>query len=281
MKIGKYELKIINSGYFWLDGGAMFGIIPKPLWEKTNLPDSANRIKLSTRNLLLLNGNRKILIDSGMGNKWDAKSRSIYSINQDEFSLDNELVKAGISAGEITDVIITHLHFDHTGGSIKLENGKLIPSFPNAKYYVQKKNFEWAVNPSERDRGSYIKENFVPLFEAGLLNLIDNNIDFDDEIEFLVVNGHTFSQQLVKISDSSSTILYCGDLIPTSSHIPIPYVMGYDLQPLVAVAEKKSILSQANEEQWKLFFEHDPEFALATIKRTDKGFQVDEKFREL
>jgi glyoxylase-like metal-dependent hydrolase (beta-lactamase superfamily II) len=281
MKIGKYELKIINSGYFWLDGGAMFGIIPKPLWEKTNPPDSVNRIKLSTRNLLLLNGNRKILIDSGMGNKWDAKSKSIYSINQNEFSLDNELVKAGISAGEITDVIITHLHFDHTGGSIKLENEKLIPAFPNAKYYVQKKNFEWAVNPSERDRGSYIKENFIPLYEAGVLNLIDNNIYFDDEIEFLVVNGHTFSQQLVKISDSSSTILYCGDLIPTSSHIPLPYVMGYDLQPLMAVQEKKNILSQANEEQWKLFFEHDPEFASATIKRTDKGFQVDEKFREL
>ncbi len=281
MKIGKYELKIINSGYFWLDGGAMFGIIPKPLWEKTNLPDSANRIKLSTRNLLLINGNRKILIDSGMGNKWDAKSKNIYSINQDEFSLDNELVKAGIKAAEITDIIITHLHFDHTGGSIKLENGKLIPAFPNAKYYVQKKNFEWAVNPSERDRGSYIKENFVPIFQAGLLNLIDNNIDFDDEIEFLVVNGHTFSQQLVKISDSSTTILFCGDLIPTSSHIPIPYVMGYDLQPLVTVQEKKNILSQAHEEQWKLFFEHDPEFALATIKKTDKGFQVDEKFREL
>ena len=281
MKVGKYEIQIINSGYFWLDGGAMFGIIPKPLWEKTNPPDSANRIKLSTRNLLLQNGKRKILIDSGMGNKWDAKSKSIYSINQNEFSLDNELVKAGISAGEITDVIITHLHFDHTGGSIKLENEKLIPAFPNAKYYVQKKNFEWAVNPSERDRGSYIKENFIPLYEAGVLNLIDNNINFDDEIEFLVVNGHTFSQQLVKISDSSSTILYCGDLIPTSSHIPIPYVMGYDLQPLVAVQEKKNILSQANEEQWKLFFEHDPEFALATIKRTDKGFQVNEKFREL
>ncbi|MHB8581466.1 MAG: MBL fold metallo-hydrolase [Ignavibacteriaceae bacterium] len=281
MKVGKYELKIINSGYFWLDGGAMFGIIPKPLWEKTNPPDSSNRIKLSTRNLLLQNGKRKILIDSGMGNKWDAKSKSIYSISQNEFSLDNELVKAGISAGEITDVIITHLHFDHTGGSIKLENEKLIPAFPNAKYYVQKKNFEWAVNPSERDRGSYIKENFFPLHETGVLNLIDNNVDFDDEIEFLVVNGHTFSQQLVKISDSSTTILYCGDLIPTSSHIPLPYVMGYDLQPLVTVQEKKKILSQANEEQWKLFFEHDPEFALATIKRTDKGFQVDEKFREL
>ncbi|MHB1687738.1 MAG: MBL fold metallo-hydrolase [Ignavibacteriaceae bacterium] len=281
MKIGKYEVSIINSGFFSLDGGAMFGIIPKPLWEKTNPPDSANRIKLATRNLLLQNGSKKILIDTGMGNKWDSKSQNIYSIDQNEFSLENELSKIKISAGEITDVILTHLHFDHTGGSTKRDNGKLIPTFPNAKYYVQKKNFEWAVNPSERDRGSYIKDNFIPLSDAGVLNLFDNENNFDDEIEFVIVNGHTFSQQLIKISDTSTTLLYCCDLFPTASHIPIPYVMGYDLQPLVTVEEKKKILFQAIEENWKLFFEHDPEFALATVKKSEKGYQVDEKFRTI
>jgi len=279
MKIGKYEVSIINSGYFKLDGGAMFGIIPKPLWEKSNPADNANRIKLSTRNLLLQHGKRKILIDTGVGNKWDAKFQSIYSIDQSEYSLMNELTKKNISSDEITDVIITHLHFDHTGGSTKFENGKLVPAFPNAKYYVQKRNYEWAINPSERDRGSYLKENFTPLKEAGVLNLIDTDKNFDDEIEFIVINGHTFSQQLVKISDSSNTILYCCDLMPTSSHVQLPYVMGYDLQPLITVEEKKKILTQAVKENWKLFFEHDPQYAAATVKSTDKGFQVNEKFQ--
>ncbi len=281
MKIGKYDISVITSGYFKLDGGAMFGIIPKALWEKSNPADSANRIKLSTRNLLLQHDKRKILIDTGVGNKWDAKFQSIYSIDQSEYSLTSELNKKKIHADEITDVIITHLHFDHTGGSTKYENGKLVPAFPNAKYYIQKKNYEWAINPSERDRGSYLKENFVPLKEAGVLSLVDSEKMLDDEIEFIVINGHTFSQQLVKISDTSNTILYCCDLMPTSSHVPLPYVMGYDLQPLVTVGEKKDILTHAVEENWKLFFEHDPQYAAATVKSTDKGFQVDEKFQSI
>ena len=278
MKIGKYELFIINSGYFSLDGGAMFGIIPRPLWEKNNPPDYSNRIKLAARNLLLINGNRKILIDTGMGNKWSDKEKNIYDIKQDELSPEKGLKKLNLSPDDITDVILTHLHFDHTGGSTKIENDKLLPAFPNAKYFVQKKNYEWALNPSFKDKGSYLKDNFVPLMEEGVLNLIDGGQFFDDEIEFIVINGHTFSQQLIKISDSSNTLLYCGDLFPTASHIPLPYVMGYDLQPLVTIEEKKNILAKAVDENWKLFFEHDPVTAFATVSITDKGYKADGKY---
>ncbi|HSP89132.1 MAG TPA: MBL fold metallo-hydrolase [Ignavibacteriaceae bacterium] len=277
MKIGKYSLHIINSGFFALDGGAMFGIIPKPLWQKNNPPDEVNRIKLATRNLLLVNGSRKILIDTGMGNKWDDKAKNIYAIDQKN-SLEQSLNELNLKTDDITDVLLTHLHFDHTGGSTKIENEKLVPAFPNAKYYVQKKNYEWAIKPSERDKGSYLKDSFQPLFDEGVLNFFDGEEKFDDEIDFLIINGHTFAQQLIKISDSSNTILYCGDLFPTASHIPLPYVMAYDLQPLVTVEEKKKILTQAIDENWKIFFEHDPETAFATILKDEKGFRAKEKF---
>ena len=280
MKIGKYTLHIINSGYFGLDGGAMFGIIPKPLWQKTNPPDEANRIKLATRNLLLTDGRRNILIDTGMGNKWDEKSKSIYAVDQTD-SLNGSLNKLNLSTSDITDVILTHLHFDHTGGSTKNENGNLIPAFPNAKYYVQKKNYEWAIKPSERDKGSYLKDNFQPLMDERVLYFIEGEESFDDEIEFVIINGHTFAQQLIKLSDSSNTILYCGDLFPTTSHIPVPYVMGYDLQPLVTVEEKKNILSKAIDENWKIFFEHDPLTAIANVVKDEKGFRANEKTNTL
>ena len=277
MKIGKYSLHIINSGFFALDGGAMFGIIPKPLWQKNNPPDEVNRIKLATRNLLLVNGSRKILIDTGMGNKWDDKAKNIYAIDQKN-SLEQSLNELNLKTDDITDVLLTHLHFDHTGGSTKIENEKLVPACPTAKYYVQKKNYEWAIKPSERDKGSYLKDSFQPLFDEGVLNFFDGEEKFDDDIDFVIINGHTFAQQLIKISDSSNTILYCGDLFPTASHIPLPYVMAYDLQPLVTVEEKKKILTQAIDENWKIFFEHDPETAFATILKDEKGFRAKEKF---
>jgi glyoxylase-like metal-dependent hydrolase (beta-lactamase superfamily II) len=278
MQIGKYKLIIIESGYFALDGGAMFGIIPKPLWRKTDPPDEANRIRLATRNLLLESSSKKILIDTGMGNKWDEKSKSIYAMDETS-SMNLALEGVGLKATDITDVILTHLHFDHTGGSTLMNKGKPEPAFPNARYYVQKQNFDWATSPSERDKGSYLKENFIPLLEEGMLDFIIGNTKFDDEIDLVVINGHTFGQQLVKISDSSATLLFCGDLIPTASHIPLPYIMSYDLQPLVTLKEKKKILSAAVNENWKLFFEHDPQTAFASIKLTDKGYQADRKFK--
>ena len=279
MKIGKYKLTTVQSGLFSLDGGAMFGIIPKPLWEKTNPADELNRIKLSTRNLLLISDDKKILIDTGMGNKWDDKSKNIYNIDP-KLDLELALEQNGIKSDEITDILLTHLHFDHTGGSTKVENGKLVPSFPNAKYYVQKKNFEWGRNPTERDKGSYIKDNFEPLVKEGVLNLIDGEIDFDDNISFRVINGHTFSQQMIKISDSLNTVLYVADLLPFVSQIKIPYVMGYDLQPLVTVEEKKKYLKLAAEENWKLYFGHDPDYAIATVKHSEKGIIQDKVYKD-
>jgi glyoxylase-like metal-dependent hydrolase (beta-lactamase superfamily II) len=281
MKIGKYELYTIETSIFALDGGAMFGIIPKPLWNKSNPSDDKNRVTLHARNLLLVSGTRKILIDTGIGANWDEKFSRIYRLDQSEFALGKSLENLKIQASEITDVLLTHLHFDHTGGSTNLHDGKWFPTFPNAKYYVQKKHFDWAMNPIEKDRASFIHPRFLPLHQEGLLNFVNGSEQFDDEIEFIPINGHTISQQMVKISDSSNTVLYCADLFPFASHIPIPYVMGYDLQPMVTIEEKKKILLMAIDQNWKLFFEHDPEVVMATVAESQHGFSIDQVFTEM
>ena len=276
MQIGKYKLSLLDTGTFGLDGGAMFGIIPKPLWEKSNPPDEKNRIRLGARCLLLESDSKKILVETGIGSFWDDKFRSIYKIDFSTNDLSSSINSTGLSNNDITDVILTHLHFDHTGGSTTLENGRNIPTFPNAKYHIQKKHFNWALNPSERDKRSFIPNTFLPLNEYGIMNFWDGNLSFDDEIELLVINGHTPSQQMVKLSDSSGTYLFCGDLIPTMYHIPIPYVMGYDIQPLETVREKEKYLHKAVQENWKLIFGHDHENACATVKKTEKGFIFNE-----
>lgn len=280
MKIGKYEIHTIESGYFYLDGGAMFGIIPKPLWQKTNPADELNRIKLSTRNILLLSDKKKILVDTGMGNKWNQKNAEIYRIEQNEYTLKSSLLKLNIKSEEITDVILTHLHFDHTGGSTEISDGSLIPVFSNARYHVSEKNFNWAIKPSERDRGSYLADNFLPLRKSGVLSFTTEKY-FDDEIELIEVNGHTFGMQLIKISDTSFTILYCADLFPTLSHIRLPYIMGYDLQPLITLHEKKMILERSVEENWILCFEHDPVNIFARIEKFGLDYKVKDAFNEL
>ncbi|MGD8778375.1 MAG: MBL fold metallo-hydrolase [Ignavibacteria bacterium] len=281
MKIGKYKINSIQTGFFALDGGAMFGVVPKSLWERTNTPDEKNRIKLGCRCLYLQSDSKKILIDTGIGSDWDGKFNNIYRVEESNPDIINALVEKGINPAEITDVILTHLHFDHTGGSTYFDGNKFVPTFPNAKYHVQQDHFDWARNPSEKDRASFVETRFIPLVEEGILNLLHDQLQFDDEIEFILINGHTFAQQMIKISDSSETLLYCADLMPTSSHVPVPYVMGYDLQPLVTIKEKKEILPRAVKENWKIFFEHDPEYAAVTIQRTEKGFAVKEKFTEL
>lgn len=281
MKIGKYEIIPIETRTLYLDGGAMFGVIPKALWKRTNPADESNRIKLGARCLLLKSNDKNILIDTGVGQFWDEKFNKIYNINLEENTIEQALKNIGIAPNEISDVILTHLHFDHTGGSTTSENNKFVPTFPNAKYHLQKKHFEYALNPSDRDKASFFKNRFKPLYDEGILNLINGSTKFDDEIELLELNGHTFSQQIVKISDNLKTVLYCGDLMPTSSHVPIPYEMGYDLQPLITIHEKKDILSKAVKDEWILVFEHDPFITAATITKTDKGFAVKEKFTNL
>lgn len=281
MEIGKYTIRTIDAGGLKLDGGAMFGIIPKPLWQKTNPADDVNRVQLSTRVLFISGGKRKMLVDTGMGSKWDEKSKHIYGLDNNSLTLAEALKPLNVNPDDITDVILTHLHFDHAGGGVSLENGKLIPAFSNAKYYVRKENFEWAMNPSDRDRGSYIKNNFIPLMENGVLEFTKSNETFDEGLEFIDINGHTFHQQLVKINDSGKTLLYCGDLLPFSSHLHLPYIMGYDLQPLITLKEKTEILNKAADEEWILVFEHDPYTAAATVMRTEKGFAVKETFERI
>ncbi len=281
MKIGKYELTALNTGTFGLDGGAMFGIIPKPLWEKKIPADEMNRITLGGRCLLLKSDSKTVLVDTGMGNYWDEKFKKIYRVEFESASLFSSLKKAGVKPEDVTDVILTHLHFDHTGGSVKFEDDKALPAFPNAKYHIQKRHFEWAENASPKDRGSFIKNRFVPLRDEGVVQFHDGNSQFDENINLIITNGHTVNQQLVKISDGAQTLLYCADFLPTSAHVPIPYIMGYDLLPLETIKEKEKILPQAVDEEWFLFFEHDSEIAAAKITMNEKGFSVKEKFKDL
>ncbi len=280
MKIGKYEIYSVEAESFVLDGGAMFGVVPKALWERTNPADEKNRIEMKARLLLLSDGGRNILIDTGVGNFWHEKFANIFGLPK-KSPLEDSLLKLGYSRESITDVILTHLHFDHTGGATVKVGEKWQPAFPNAKYYLQKKQYEWGLNPSEKDGASYFKERFQPLMTEGVLQLFEGDAQLDDEIYLIKTEGHTFAQQNVKITDGSKTLFYCADLIPTSSHIPLPYIMSYDLFPMQTLKEKKEILPKAVEENWLLFFEHDPYAIASTVKKTDKGFLADEKFTEL
>lgn len=274
MRIGDYQLHSIETGEFALDGGSMFGVVPKVLWEKKIPADEKNRITLRLRSLLISGKGKHILVDDGIGMKDDKKIKDIYKIDHTRFNLEKSLSQHKLACKDITDVILTHFHFDHAGGSTKIdENGKLVPTFPNATYYIQRKNLEWAHSPSERDQASFTNANFEPLIKAKLLKELEGSKELYPGIEILVVNGHTIAQQIIKISDKKNTLLYCGDLIPTSAHIHIPWNMSYDNNPLVTLKEKKNILEKAVKENWILFFEHCPNIAACYIIKTNKGFK--------
>lgn len=278
MRIGNYELHSIETGEFALDGGAMFGIVPKVLWEKKIPSDEKNRITLRMRSLLISGNKRNILVDDGIGTKEKEKFSEIYKIDHSRFQLEKSLSQYDLTCNDITDVILTHFHFDHSGGSTKTDDkGKIIPTFPNAKYFIQRKNLEWAKDPSEKDQASFMKESFEPLINAGLLKELDGPRGLYEGIELIVVEGHTKAQQLVKVSDGKTTLLYCGDLIPTSAHVSVPWIMGYDNYPLTTLKEKKEILEKAADENWILFFEHCPVMSACHIKKTEKGFDCGEK----
>ena len=272
MKIGNYDLHPIETGRFALDGGAMFGVVPKPLWSKTNPPDDRNRIELAARALLIIGNGRRILVDNGNGSKFTGKQIDIYALDTTQYELTKSLKQHGLTPADITDVLLTHLHFDHAGGSTFRENGTLVPTFPNAKYYVQKAHWEQAMNPTEKDRGSFMPDDYLPLRDHGVLEFIDGEGEVFPQISLVILNGHTAAQQLPKISDGRKSLLYCCDLFPTTAHIPLPYIMAYDLRPLTTLEEKKNILKRAVDEEWTLFFEHDPRTVVGTVVKTDKGY---------
>ncbi|MBV6477666.1 MAG: putative quorum-quenching lactonase YtnP [Ignavibacteria bacterium] len=281
MQIGDYKLFSVQTGLFKLDGGAMFGVVPKNMWQKTNPSDENNRIDMCTRALLMDNGKRKILVDNGIGYKLSEKLNKIYGVDFSEFTVEQSLNSLNVSPEEITDVILTHLHFDHAGGSTYMDDeGILKLSYPNAVYHVQKKQFEWALNPSDRDKASFFPENYIPLKENNSLNLTTGETKFDEFITLLPVNGHTSHMQLIKISDNENkTILFLADLIPTAGHVPAAFIMGYDLFPLTTLDEKKMYLNEISSKDWTVFFEHDPFTECAKIGKGEKGFFVKEKFK--
>ncbi len=274
MKIGDIETLPIECGRFRLDGGAMFGVVPKVLWEKRAPADEKNRIAMALRSMLIRTGLDIILVDTGVGEGLPRKLRDIYAVDQQSSSLAQSLKEAGLDFGDITRVILTHLHFDHAGGATKADaSGQMAPTFPNATYYVQRKQYEWAVDPDDRDRASYVQEDFVPLKEQGRLRFLDGEAEIAAGVSVLPVHGHTPGQQLVKISAKAETLLYCADLIPTAAHVPIPWIMSYDLEPLVTVQEKQAILDAASAEEWILFYEHDPNVVASGVVKNEKGFQ--------
>jgi glyoxylase-like metal-dependent hydrolase (beta-lactamase superfamily II) len=275
MRIGPYTLHPIETGRFALDGGAMFGVVPRPLWEKTNPPDERNRIAMAARALLLQGGGRRILIDTGNGSKFDQKFRTIYGIDSGEGDLLTSLRGAGVGPEEVTDVILTHLHFDHAGGATIRDGGEIRPTFPNALYHVQREHWEAAMRPTERDRASFVPDDFVPLHERGMLRFTEGEGPVVPGVTVRVVRGHTAALQCPVLSDGTTTLLFCADLIPMAPHVQLPWIMAYDLRPLVTLEEKRAILNRAADERWILFFEHDPSVAAARIKRGDRGFSLD------
>ena len=273
MRIGEFDLYPILTSQFRLDGGAMFGIIPKTLWNKKMPSDNLNRIQMVTRSLLLVSENKRILIDTGNGNKWQEKFKKIYEIDTKLVSLDTSLAEIGYTAEDITDVICTHLHFDHIGGNTKIVEGKIIPSFPNAKYWMSEVNWKIANSPSEKDQGSFMQDDWVVLAENNMINFVHGADQFLPGIDLIISNGHTPGMMLPKISDNNNTLVYSADLIPTSAHIPLSWVMAYDVQPIVTIEEKKQFYHDAVDKNWILFFEHDPDVVACTIKHDGKHYK--------
>jgi len=274
MQIGPYEVFTIETGYVSLDGGAMFGVVPKTLWSKSNPPDEQNRILLAMRILVIRSADKLILVDAGVGHKMNEKLNQIYKVDHQREELLSGLAGHGIRPEQVTDVIITHLHFDHIGGATYYDNGLLRLTFPNAIHHVQGEQWHWAMNPSEKDRASYMPENYQPIAEAGKLNILPGPGQLYPGIELLVMYGHTHGMQLPKISAGDQTILYTADLIPTASHIPLPYIMAYDNNPMITLQEKKRLLPQIAAGKWTLVFEHDPFRAAGTVEETARGFQL-------
>ncbi|MDJ1481497.1 MBL fold metallo-hydrolase [Cytophagaceae bacterium YF14B1] len=271
------QVHVIDTGFFKLDGGAMYGVVPKSIWQKLNPSDENNLCSWAMRCLLIEDGNRLILIDTGLGNKQDAKFFSYYYLHGTA-SLLQSIQNAGFSPDEITDVILTHLHFDHVGGAVSsnTDKTKYFPTFKNARYWSTPRHWHWAIQPNPREKASFLKENILPLQESGQLHWIEEGkISPFANIDFLFVEGHTEAMLLPKIQIGNQTIVYMADLIPSAGHISLPYVMSYDVRPLLTMDEKATILNRAVEKEWILFFEHDPITECAVVQHTEKGIRIE------
>jgi glyoxylase-like metal-dependent hydrolase (beta-lactamase superfamily II) len=280
------QLHSIDTGNFKLDGGAMFGVVPKSIWNKLNPADENNLCTWALRCLLVIDGDRKILIDTGMGNKQDEKFFGHYQPSN-TVSLIDALSKLNFQVHEITDVLLTHLHFDHVGGAIENENGQLKTVFPNATYWISEPQWELALNPNKREKASFLKENIQPIKEAGQLKLISipayqgdtlQEIHFSENISCFVVNGHTQGMLLPKINYKGKSLVFMADLLPSVGHIPLPYVMGYDMQPLLTLNEKEMFLKEALQKEYTLFFEHDSTNECCNLQETEKGIRANNLF---
>jgi glyoxylase-like metal-dependent hydrolase (beta-lactamase superfamily II) len=281
------KLYTINTGYFKLDGGAMFGVVPKSIWNKINPADENNLCDWALRCMLIEDGGRLILVDTGNGDKQDAKFFGHYYLHGDD-TLEKSLKSHGFHPDDITDVFLTHLHFDHCGGTIKREGDKLVPAFKNARCWSNAAHWDWAVYPNAREKASFLKENILPIQESGQLELVEVNggingqlgkTDFTENISVRFVSGHTESMMLPQIKYKGRTVVYMADLLPSQGHIPLPYVMGYDMFPLTTLNEKTSFLKEALEGDYVLFFEHDPVYECCTLQQTEKGIRPKEFFK--
>jgi glyoxylase-like metal-dependent hydrolase (beta-lactamase superfamily II) len=274
------ELFTVDTGFFKLDGGAMFGVVPKSIWSRTNPADENNLCTWAMRCLLVSEGNRLVLIDTGIGDKQDARFFSHYYLHGDA-SLEKSLRQLGVHPTDITDVFLTHLHFDHCGGSVRYgSHGQFELTFPRAKYWTNQDHWNWATVPNPREKASFLEENILPLQEHGVLKYLDlATKSLFPEFDFLTMDGHTDKQMLPKMQYKGHTLVFMADLLPSVGHIPLPYVMGYDTRPLLTLQEKQQFLEEAAENQFVLFLEHDSVNECCTVKMTEKGVRVDQTFR--
>ncbi|MFC1499399.1 MBL fold metallo-hydrolase [Candidatus Zixiibacteriota bacterium] len=281
VRVGNWTLTTIETGDFKLDGGAMFGVVPKVLWNRDHPADEDNRINMAMRSLMVqgeVDGEERIiLIDVGAGDKLGDKLRSIYQVDYSQNDLLGSLASAGVTPAQVTDVILTHLHFDHCGGSTIIQDHSVVPTFPNAVYHVQQSQWEWAQAQNERDVASYLPENYMPIEQSGQLNLIEGEVELLSDIYLVVVDGHTPGQHLPLIRTVNRTVFYCADLFPTPQHIPMPYIMGYDLEPLKTLDDKKRLLPRAVEEEWIMLYEHDPGKECSFVEHTGKDYRATEQ----
>ncbi|MBO0935334.1 MBL fold metallo-hydrolase [Fibrella sp. HMF5335] len=270
-------IQTIDTGFLKLDGGAMYGVVPKSIWQRLNPSDDRNLCTWAMRCLLIETAGRLVLVDTGLGTKQDEKFFSYYQPHG-EATLLSSIKQAGYSAADITDVLLTHLHFDHVGGAVERIGEALRPTFPNAIYWSHPAHWDWALNPNPREKASFLKENILPIRESGQLKFFGNDVDDNylgiPGLELVYVDGHTEKMALPKITVGNKTVLYCADLIPSVGHVPLPYVMSYDVRPLLTMDEKARLLSQAAAEGWILIFEHDPAIEAAIVEQTDRGIRV-------